>query len=189
MSAIEIQSAYWWTKFYKPGHLASLVNRATGSQWGEGMSLSVFESLILLEGWEKLLTKQSFCIPGCSYFSAQVRAVPYQSVRHSTMQVRSLKDFGDDLKSVSLRNGSHGLELVSPDVQSVFAADIWLIIGGAPDSHNPDQKMIWTCHPGHPFLSIKAAIKILESDCQEISVANLHSLATRNGLDLAVKKI
>lgn len=185
---IEIQSAYWWVKFHKPNHLLTLVNRISGSKWGEGMSLEIFENLVVLEKWKKLITSQPFCIPKCSYYSLNSCDVSYQSVRHSKMQVSSLKDF-KDLNSVFLRSGSHGLELVSHDVESSFAEEIWLIIGGAPDCPNPNQKMIWTCHPGKPFLSVKTAIATLESDHQEITVANLHKLATQNNLDLAVKKV
>ena len=186
-SRIEIQSAYWWTKFYNRNHLSTLVNRTSGSQWGEGMSPEIFQQLIVLEKWNKLTAEKPFCIPKCSYFSIETCNVPYQSVRHSTMQVKSLREF-DDLSLVSLRNGSHGLELISPNIESSFAKDIWLIIGNASDCPDPDQKMIWTCHPGQPFLSIKTAIATLESEQKEITVANLHELATRNNLDLAVKK-
>jgi hypothetical protein len=101
----------------------------------------------------------------------------------ATQAFRLLSDF-EDYSSIELRQGGHGVELVSHLVQPVSTKEAWLILGQAKDRDGqvvPNQKMVWAAYPGQ----MTASIKHVGFDGSLSSLVQ----AARQGIKIAVKGV
>lgn len=143
----EIKEIYETTKEVNPSHAASLIGeRSTGSKWGENLTE---EKLVSLP-WEKYKgpTIPGAMIPIATYYKLEDanKHFPGARQRMETLDEAEKKGY-----KLSVQKGTHGTEIVSPDVKEAPIQEAWLIVGPAEDAEEkpiPGKKMIWTLLPG-----------------------------------------
>lgn len=150
-----IKNALQWTAKHRPLYLKAIEKRETGSHWGRVLP---WQEMIALP-WEKLPTSryiQGIHLTDCQYYflSKIDRLLPL-----ARKNFRLLSSFDrEELRSVQIQEGSHGIELVSPLVREDQPTIAWLILGQARYENKEianDQVMVWSAFPGDLTASIK----------------------------------
>lgn len=151
----QIIRAFNWTAVNRPKYLADIERRPAGSQWGRGGYMNWMDLAFL--PWCQLPRGryiQGMHLDSCDYFFLQ--SYPFEG---ATQVIKLLSDFGvKECKSIELREGSHGLELVSPLVRPTLTNEAWLILGQARYENKEiaeGEQMVWSAYPGPLTASIK----------------------------------
>ena len=181
--AKQIKPAFEWIESNNKKHLDGIINRKNGSFWNGDFVwqdiVNCFWQVLPRKQYKKYLHKEE-----CEYLYLDLINYPAPEFLKGYQNIRSLKDFSrEELESVSLEQGQHGIELRSDLVFPQKANIVWLILGDTPDK---SQKTVWTCHPGNPTMSIKHIPKEWE---WYGNVLDLWLLAKEYDIDFAVKGI
>lgn len=136
-----------------PQWLQAIVNRPTGSQWGQ--VLRDWTDIANLP-WEPLLLADridGLHLPQCVYYHYVKKHNIEKKFGFSTLHldatenIKLLSEFDGDFSSIRIEEGAHGLELVSDQVQPRKTEEAWLIIGPQRGKEYPPE-IVWTAYPG-----------------------------------------
>lgn len=133
-----------------PEWLQAIVNRPTGSQWGQ--TLKDWTDIVNLPWQPLLITDQinGLHLPQCVYYHYVKKhdiEVPGTGLHpDATENIKLLSEF-DSFDSIRIEKGAHGLELVSDEVRPRKTEEAWLIIGPQRGKDYPPE-IVWTAYPG-----------------------------------------
>jgi hypothetical protein len=148
----QIVEAFQLLEETDPKWLQAIVNRPTGSQWGQ--TLKDWTDIANLP-WQPLLITDrinGLHLPQCVYYhylkNHDIEQQQGLTGLHpdATENIKLLSEF-DDFSSIRIEEGAHGLELVSEEVQSHKTEEAWLIIGPQRGKDYPPE-IVWTAYPG-----------------------------------------
>ena len=150
--AKQIIEAFQLLEQTDPEWLNAIVNRPTGSQWGQ--TLNDWTDIANLP-WQRLLITDrinGLHLPQCVYYhylkNHDIEQEQGLTGLHpdATENIKLLSEF-DDFSSIRIEEGAHGLELVSDEVQPRKTEEAWLIIGPQRGKDYPPE-IVWTAYPG-----------------------------------------
>ena len=143
----QIVEAFQLLENTNPEWLEAILNRPTGSQWGQ--RLNHWTEIARLP-WERLPVTDRITglhLPQCIYcHHVRLPSDPIALHPNATENIKLLSEF-DSFNSIKIQKVAHGLELVSDEVQPHKTEEAWLIIGPQKDNDYPPE-IVWTAYPG-----------------------------------------
>lgn len=142
-----IKKLYEQTKELNSKHAETLIGeRKTGSKWGENLT----EKKLVGLPWKKYKGPSipGVMIPIADYYVLKDASKHFPNAKQRVETLEDAEKKGYELK---VQTGSHGKEIVSPDVKESPIMEAWLIVGPAEDEKGKEisgKKMIWTLFPG-----------------------------------------
>lgn len=156
MPLSEIWQAFFWTEQHRLPYLQAIENRTTGSHWGRVLPWREIANL----PWQKLGKDEyieGIHLNSCQYYSLE-ELDTQRCLPSARQNFRLLSSFSEnELSSIEVREGAHGVELVSSLVKEQKPSTAWLILGQAryEDKTKADSLMVWSAFPGELTASIK----------------------------------
>jgi hypothetical protein len=156
MPLSEIWQAFLWTEQHRLPYLQAIENRATGSHWGQILPWREIANL----PWQKLGKDEyieGIHLSSCQYYFLE-ELDTHRCLPSAKQNFRLLSSFSEnELSSIKVREGVHGVELASTLVEEQTPNTAWLILGQAryEDKTKADAIMAWSAFPGELTASIK----------------------------------